>query len=285
MYNFDMKADLHIHSNNSDGSDNTNKLLNNLQKSGVEIFALTDHDTVEGCREMEKLSPNITFIKGVELTCLCDDIKCHVLGYGIDINNSDLLGLIEKGKQLRRQKLETRIKYLKDIFSIELTQDEKDWLYSRKSVVKTHLANILVNRGLADDNVSAMKKYLDGIKTGNTRFDGKEAITTIKKAGGIAVWAHPIGGEGEKHITLNEFLPKLEKMKRFGIQGLECYYSRYNSEEIDFLVKCANDSNLYITGGSDYHGTNKNIPILKLNTHEIPIDAHKLTILEIVNNC
>ena len=100
MYNFDMKADLHIHSNNSDGSDNTNELLNNLQKSGVEIFALTDHDTVEGCREMEKLSPDITFIKGVELTCLCDDIKCHILGYGIDINNPDLLGLIEKGKQL-----------------------------------------------------------------------------------------------------------------------------------------------------------------------------------------
>ena len=274
-----MKADLHIHSNNSDGSDNTNELLNNLQKSGVEIFALTDHDTVEGCREMEKLSPDITFIKGVELTCLCDDIKCHILGYGIDINNPDLFGLIEKGKQLRRQKLETRIKYLKDIFSIELTQDEKDWLYSRKSVVKTHLANILVNRGLADDNVSAMKKYLDGIKTGNTRFDGQEAIETIKKAGGIVVWAHPIGGEGEKHLTLNEFLPRLEKMKSFGIQGLECYYSRYNFDEIDFLVKCADDNNLYITGGSDYHGTNKNIPILRLNTAEIPIDSSKLTML------
>ena len=279
MYNFDMKADLHIHSNNSDGSDNTNELLNNLKKSGVEIFALTDHDTVEGCREMEKLSPDITFIKGVELTCLCDDIKCHILGYGIDINNPDLLGLIEKGKQLRQQKLETRIKYLKDIFSIELTKNEKDWLYSIKSVVKTHLANILVNRGLADDNLSAMKKYLDGIKTGNTRFDGQEAIETIKKAGGIVVWAHPIGGEGEKHLTLKEFLPRLEKMKSFGIQGLECYYSRYNFDEIDFLVKCADDNNLYITGGSDYHGTNKNIPILRLNTAEIPIDSSKLTLL------
>ena len=279
MYNFDMKADLHIHSNNSDGSDNTNELLNNLKKSGVEIFALTDHDTVEGCREMEKLSPDITFIKGVELTCLCDDIKCHILGYGIDINNPDLLGLIEKGKQLRQQKLETRIKYLKDIFSIELTKNEKDWLYSRKSVVKTHLANILVNRGLADDNLSAMKKYLDGIKTGNTRFDGQEAIETIKKAGGIVVWAHPIGGEGEKHLTLKEFLPRLEKMKSFGIQGLECYYSRYNFDEIDFLVKCADDNNLYITGGSDYHGTNKNIPILRLNTAEISIDSSKLTLL------
>ena len=276
-----MKADLHIHSNNSDGSDTVQELLKNLKKSGVDIFALTDHDTIEGCKEMEKLAPkDITFIKGVELTCLCGDIKCHILGYGVDINNPDLLALIEKGKLLRRQKLETRIQYLKDVFNIELTEDEKNWLYSRKSVVKTHLANILVNRGLAGDNVSAMKKYLDNIKTGNTRFDGKEAIETIKKAGGIVVWAHPIGGEGEKHLTLEEFLPKLEKMKTFGFQGLECYYSRYNFDEIKFLTKCAEDNNLLITGGSDYHGTNKNIPILRLNTSDTPIDASKLTLLK-----
>ena len=276
-----MKADLHIHSNNSDGSDTVQELLINLKKSDVDIFALTDHDTIEGCKEMEKLAPeNITFIKGVELTCLCDDIKCHILGYGVDINNPDLLALIEKGKLLRRQKLETRIQYLKDVFNIELTEDEKNWLYSRKSVVKTHLANILVNRGLAGDNVSAMKKYLDNIKTGNTRFDGEEAIETIKKAGGIVVWAHPIGGEGEKHLTLEEFLPKLERMKTFGIQGLECYYSRYNFDEIKFLTKCAEDNNLLITGGSDYHGTNKNIPILRLNTSDTPIDASKLTLLK-----
>lgn len=276
-----MKADLHIHSNNSDGSDAVQELLNNLKESGVDIFALTDHDTIEGCKEMEKLAPkDITFIKGVELTCLCGDIKCHILGYGVDINNPDLSALIEKGKLLRRQKLETRIQYLKDVFNIELTEDEKNWLYSRKSVVKTHLANILVNRGLAGDNVSAMKKYLDNIKTSNTRFDGREAIETIKKAGGIVVWAHPIGGEGEKHLTLEEFLPKLEKMKTFGIQGLECYYSRYDFDEIKFLTKCAEDNNLLITGGSDYHGTNKNIPILRLNTSDTPIDASKLTLLK-----
>ena len=276
-----MKADLHIHSNNSDGSDTVQELLKNLKKSGVDIFALTDHDTIEGCKEMEKLAPkDITFIKGVELTCLCGDMKCHILGYRVDINNPNLLALIEKGKLLRRQKLETRIKYLKDVFNIELTEYEKNWLYSRKSVVKTHLANILVNRGLAGDNVSAMKKYLDNIKTGNTRFDGKEAIETIKNAGGIVVWAHPIGGEGEKHLTLKEFLPKLEKMKTFGIQGLECYYSRYDFEEIKFLTKCAEDNNLLITGGSDYHGTNKNIPILRLNTSDTPIDASKLTLLK-----
>lgn len=267
-----IKADLHIHSSCSDGSDSIEELAEKIKQAGIDIFALSDHDTIEGCRQMAKIAE---FIPAVELTCLCGEIKCHILGYGVDVENPELNELIEKGKVLRRKKLEVRIKYLKDIWNIELTPSELDWLYSRKSVVKTHLANIIVNRGLADNNIDAMKKYLDGCKTGNTRFDGREAIETIKKAGGIAVWAHPLGGEGEKHLQEDEFLKRLETMKSFGIQGLECYYSRYNQKEIKFLVKCAENNNLLISGGSDYHGTNKDIPLARLNSDNIPIDFNR----------
>ncbi len=272
------KADLHIHSNCSDGSDSPTKLPEIVKKANIDVFALTDHDTVEGCLELSKTFDK--FIRGVELTCLCGKIKCHILGYGIDIYNEDLQNLITKGKLLRRQKLETRIKYLKDVHNIELNEDELNWLYSRKSVVKTHMANILVKRGLASNNIEAMQKYLDACKTGNTRFDGQEAIDVIKKAGGIVVWAHPIGGEGEKHITEEELLPKLAEMKKYGIQGLECYYSRYNQNEISFLVKQAKLNNLLITGGSDYHGENKDIPAGRLNVEEEYVNPEKLTILE-----
>ncbi len=269
------KFDLHIHSNCSDGSDTVDELAEKIKKAEIEIFALTDHDTVEGCKLMsEKFETG--FIKGIELTCLLEDIKCHILGYGIDIENPKLKALIEKGKILRHKKLETRIHYLKDTWDFEFTKEELDWLYSRKSVVKTHLANILVKRGLAENNIAAMEKYLNGCKTGNTRFDGKEAIETIQQAGGIAVWAHPLGGEGEKHLDFNAFIPKLEKMLKYNIQGLECYYSRYNKEEIKFLTDCAEKYNLYTTGGSDYHGTNKNIPLTKLNTDNTPVELEVL---------
>ena len=157
-----IRADLHIHSNFSDGSDNIKELYENIKSSGVKIFALTDHDTVAGCEEMYKLVDNdIKFIPSVELTCKTDFVKCHILGYNCDYKNKKLLDLIEKGKVLRRIKLETRINYLEEKWGITLTKEELDWLYSRKSVVKTHIANILVARGLAPDNVSAMKKYLD----------------------------------------------------------------------------------------------------------------------------
>lgn len=276
-----MKADLHIHSDCSDGSDSIKELAKVVNESGLKIVALTDHDTTAGLVEFEKLlSDDIKFIKGIELTCLAGDIKCHLLGYNINPETPELKELILKGKKLRRIKLDTRIEYLKNVWKIELTKEESDWLYSRHSVVKTHLANILVNRGLADSNLSAMKKYLDDCKTGNTRFDGIEAIDVIKKSGGIPVWAHPLGGEGEEHISQELFLNRLEKMKQYGIQGIECYYSRYNKVEIEFLLKTANENDLYITGGSDYHGTNKDIPLGKLNTENMQINYDKLSILE-----
>ena len=266
------KFDLHLHSNCSDGSDSVLELARKIIDNKLEIAALTDHDTVAGIREIKSLLPNnIKFIPGIELTSRAKGIKCHILGYNIDENNPKLLDLIEKGKILRKTKLETRIKYLKDVWKIELTKEELDWLYARKSVVKTHVANILVNRELAKDNIEAMKKYLDGCKTGNSRFDGEEAIQTIKNAGGIPVWAHPLGGEGEEHLTKDEFLSRLETMKNCGIQGLECFYSRYSDEEIAFLRECANQNGLFITGGSDYHGTNKDVLFCQLNIGYKPL--------------
>lgn len=275
------RADLHIHSNYSDGSDSLSELVNNIKQAGTDIFALTDHDTNEGCIELAK--NNIKFINGIELTCKLDNINCHILGYNYDLFDEGLKNLIAEGKELRRIKLEKRISYLKEVYNIVLTEDEKAWLYSRKSVVKTHLARILVNRRLAGTNLEAMQKYLDGCKTGSTKFDGHKAVNVLKRANGIVIWAHPLGGEGETHLTEEEFIPRLEIMIKAGIQGLECYYSRYNNEEINILLKHARINNLLITGGSDYHGNNKvGITLGKLNVNNEYISADKLTVLNLI---
>lgn len=275
------KVDLHLHSDYSDGSDTVQELVKNIVTEGLSTFALTDHDTISGCVEIQKYLPqNVNFISGCELTSICDTVKSHILGYYCDPFEETLTKLIEKGRKLRRAKLEKRIQFLKDVWNIELTKAELDWLYSRNSVVKIHLGNILVERGLAKDNIEAMKKYLDGCKTGKSRFDGDESIAAIVASGGIPVWAHPLGGEGEIHLEKDEFFKRLDVMKSFGIRGLECYYSRYNEEEIEFLVDVAKQNDLLISGGSDYHGANKTVKLAQLNVDNEPICEENLSIIK-----
>ena len=164
------KVDLHIHSDYSDGSNSVEELLSVIQKNNIKIFALTDHDTIEGCKKLSKIIPSdIKFIPGIELTCVHENLKSHILGYNCDFNNEELNNLIKKGKIMRKRKLDTRIEFLKDVWNIILNDKEKDWLYSRNSVVKLHIANILVNRGLENDYIAAMNKYLAGCKTPNSR--------------------------------------------------------------------------------------------------------------------
>lgn len=274
------KTDLHLHSNFSDGSESPKELLASVKSTNITTFALTDHDTIEGCKAMKPLiPPEIKFIRGVELTCEYEEIKCHILGYLYNEDDKGLSDLIEKGKKLRRIKLERRIEYLKEVWGIELTKEELDWLYTRPSVVKTHFANILVNRKLADDTVSAMKKYLDGCVVEKTKFNAKEVVDVLVSAGAIPIWAHPLGGEGEVHSSEEEFISKLNIMKSLGIRGLECYYSRYSQAEIEFLLKQAKKNNLLISGGSDYHGKNKTVKIGSLSTDGKEVSEENLTVV------
>ena len=279
-----IQADLHIHSDISDGSDSLEELLEKIKSSNVKIFALTDHDTIKGCKKIiDKIPVNIKFIPSIELTCRTGSIKCHILGYNCDYKNETLNNLILKGKGLRRKKLETRINYLQETWDIKFSQEELDWLYSRETVVKTHIANVLVNQGLAEDNLTAMDKYINGCKAGDTRFTIEEAIEAIVASGGIPVWAHPLGGEGEKHISEDQFETDLKLMIGYGIKGLECYYSRYNNDEIELLKKHANKNKLLISGGSDYHGENKsNIKIGQINTENEFVDSKELNILNFI---
>ena len=91
------KVDLHLHSKYSDGSDSVEELLDIIVKNDIKIFALTDHDTVEGCKKISTLIPdNIKFICGVELTCEENNIRAHILGFNCDYNNEKLMNLIQK---------------------------------------------------------------------------------------------------------------------------------------------------------------------------------------------
>ena len=270
--------DLHIHTTASDGSDTPRALAGKL--AGLELFSVTDHDTIEGALAMENLVPEgVRYLRGVEFSCICPAGKCHILGYNYDPDCPQFRAALDEGRQLRLDKLRRRLDRLKTEFSIELTEAELSWLKNQNSPGKPHLGRILVDRGLASNLDEAIGRYLKKDPPGRDRIEAKTAVDAILAAGGFPVWAHPLGGEGEKRLTIEKFEALFAHLLACGIRGLECRYSRYSREEREFLLNRASSSGLTATGGSDYHGINK--PGLKLgclgtDDGEFSIDTDQL---------
>ena len=248
--------DLHIHTTASDGSDSPAELARKV--AGLRIFSVTDHDTIDGALQMERLvPPGTVYIRGVEFSCVSPAGKCHILGYGYDPRHPALLAALEEGRTLRLEKLQRRLEALRAHFGIILTDDELSRLYSLNSPGKPHLGKILLDRGLAETLDGAIQTYLKIRVPGRDRIDAGGAIAAIEKAGGRSVWAHPLGGEGEKRLPPEKFEDQLQTLLAAGLKGMECHYSRYSREEIQFLRDRAAAHGLTVTGGSDYHGINK----------------------------
>lgn len=276
-------ADLHLHSHYSDGSDTVEALVEKLIENGITTFALTDHDSVRGVPALlTAASGRAKAIVGVEFSCLDHGDPCHILAYGFPIDNEKILSLLKKSDELRLLNFQNRRDHLKNAHGIVFTEDELDWLYSLPKIGKPHIAKILVKRGLATDTADVIRRYLDGCKDGDVRLPASEVIPAILEAGGVPVWAHPLGGEGERHLSEAEFDDLLPRLIAHGIKGMECYYSRYTQAEIGFLLQKVARASLYVSGGSDYHGENKTVKLGALCAEDIKISAEHLSILAIL---
>ena len=260
-----MFVDLHLHSRYSDGSDSVPALVDKLIANGITTFSLTDHDSVRGIPELMEMSKGRAHaITGAEFSCLDKGESCHILAYGFAPNDPHILALVEKGEELRRKNFENRKNHLENAHGIFFTEKELAWLFSLPKIGKPHIARILIARGLAKDTDDVIRRYLNGCKDHDARLSAEEAISAILASGAIPVWAHPLGGESEDHLTPQEFKSLAHRLVSHGIKGMECYYSRYNEEEIAFLLQQANELSLAVSGGSDYHGENKTVMLGEL---------------------
>lgn len=277
--------DLHMHSTASDGTDTPEELLEHIKEVGIRIFSLTDHDAIDGCAQLEAIIPEgITFVPGVEFSCITGAGKCHILGYGYRPDAPSMARALEAGRTLRLAKLARRLNHLKEVHDICFSQENLNWLYRLNSPGKPHLAELIMKQGRAATRTEAIKTYINGCKGGDDRIDASIAIDGILGAGGTPVWAHPLGGEGEKHLSREEFSAQLHVLLELGIQGMECYYSRYTLEEVAFLLEQARTHDLLVSGGSDYHGVAKDIPLGTLNAYGQGVSERELTVLEQIAN-
>ena len=278
------KIDLHMHCNASDGSDTVPELLEKIKTMNITTFALTDHDTMKGALEMEKLvPPGIRFIRGIELSCVSKVAKCHILGYAYDPGNTELQMLVKELHEIRKNKTHNRFRFLTDEFGFEFTEEERRKIEIKESPGKPDFKE-LIEKKLREANpggkaVNIYETYFKHLPDG--RIDAIHAIKAVKAAGGVAVWAHPLGGTGEKRLTESQFRAQLDLLCSVGLDGLECHYSEYTKKEVATLCHAANEKGLRISCGSDYHGTKKpHLHLGMLNKEDAIIREEQLTVLD-----
>jgi len=279
------RVDLHLHTTASDGSDTPAELITKAKEAGIEVISITDHDTIVGSNDALKLPySGVKIITGIEFSCHFSgeaDFDCHILGYGFDPEHPSLIAAIDHGRQMRLAKLEARLVYLKGVFGIEFTEDEISWLHSLNSVARPHLARLIIKHGLADSVAEAFDKYLKVDGFPDDRIDACEAIDAILAAGGIPVYAHPLGGEREKKLNPEELSKRVNALASLGLEGLECLYSRYSKDESELLISLAKERSLYVSGGSDYHGKNKTVVLGSLCSDNTEVDCSVINVIDI----
>lgn len=271
-------ADMHLHTTASDGSYSPAEVVQMVREAGVKVFSLTDHDTIAGANEVQdKIPEDMEFYKGIEFSCEIGDIKCHILGYSYDDEHPSFKEALAAAEAKREDKLAIRIEHLREVDGIELTHEEVEELESIPSAGKPHIANILMCRGIYGTRTEIINKYLEfGV---DNRIPAELAIKAIKSSGGFAIWAHPLGGENEAHMNRDELEAKLDVLQSIGIEGLECFYSRYDEAETAMLLDVAESRGLLVSGGSDFHGKNKNVEIGELGVSKKPVYDSDLSLV------
>lgn len=253
------KIDLHMHSTVSDGTDTPEEILAKVKAAGIDMFSLTDHDALNGClRILKCIGPeDPLFVTGAEFSCKDEVGKYHILGYGYALEAAAIHSLIAYGHKMRLEKLGLRLKILKESFGVFFSKEDIESLYALENPGKPHIANLMVKYRYVRDKQQAFSNYLNQIKVGIISYKPEEAITAILQSGGIPVLAHPSFGSGDELYMGETMEYRLKHLLDFGIQGVEAYYSGFSPKLQEETLELAEKYDLYITAGSDYHGSNK----------------------------
>jgi len=251
------KIDLHMHTTASDGSSTPEELVKTCAELGLETIAVTDHDNtsaVEAAKEAA-LNYSLDVIPGIEISTYRGEAEYHILGYFIDIENDSLLGLTEAIIQSRIDRTHEMVDKLTDMgYPIEFSDVKK--FATGVSIGRPHVARALVERGYVDEIGDAFTDQFIG-GGGEAYVEKKkvlplEAIQVILKAGGVPVIAHPHLINHGKPLDKDE----IARLKDAGLKGVEVYQTKHDEKTTLKYKKIAEELDLIITGGSDYHGEN-----------------------------
>ncbi len=277
-----MIVDMHMHSTASDGQYTPSEVVELVHQAGINLMALTDHDSVSGVAEARAKAKElgIKFITGIELS-IAHEHEFHMLGYGLDIENEALRDFCAQLVHDRDTRADKIIDYLAE-YGMIITRDEIEAMAGSDLIGRPHFARVMLQKGYVATMQEAFDKYLatDGFaKIERPKPTAMEGLKMIHDAGGKAVIAHPFSWKRDHQQFEAELIPLVEN----GLWGMEVYYSTHSPEEIDFYHSMAEKYGLVETTGSDFHGEKVKPTIFlgkKNGGGEILVDADEKLQLE-----
>ncbi len=251
------QVDLHMHTNHSDGTFRPRELVRHAKEKGLTCISVTDHDTMSSFDECadEAKKIGVELIPGIEISAQFEPGTLHILGYFLDPGQSELqstLASIQKARLERNPQIIQKLNQL----GVSITLAEVEAESGGKQIGRPHFARVLLKKGVVKSMEEAFDKYLGKGQSAyidKRRLSSRESIQRIRKAGGIAVIAHP------KQMKLDEksLEKEFERLASEGLGGIEAYNSCQSAAEAGLYKRIAKRFNLFVTGGSDFHGTNK----------------------------
>ncbi len=258
-------ADLHLHTNFSDGTFTPEELVLYAQKAGLACIAVTDHDSVEACERVGTAcaAVKMEFIPGTELTAEHDDTELHVLGYFLDTHNEKLLSEIAKFQVVRQSRIHEMVARINEL-GTPLKAESVFALANCKSPGRPHVARAMVKAGFVKSLDEAFERFLKKGRPAwvpKSKISALEAIELVHQAGGLAVMAHP---------GLNRTDDIIPELVTAGLDGIECFHTKHSTAMSERYLEIADKYNLLVTGGSDCHGFSKGKPLI--GTVKLPYD-------------
>ena len=253
-----MKIDLHTHSSASDGTQPPGEVIRSAAEAGLDVVALTDHDTTAGWAEAAEAAGThgVAFVPGTEVSCQTDDgISVHLLSYLQDPREPALEEIMQRARRSRRPRAERMVEMIAEDYPISWEQ-VLDQVVGDATVGRPHIADALVAAGIAQSRSEAFTTVLhprSGYYVGHYAPDPVTAVRLVRQAGGVPVMAHPLAGVRGRTVGQEVF----DAMIRAGLAGLEIAHRDNPPEARAVLSQMAAEHDLIVTGSSDYHGTGK----------------------------
>ncbi len=257
-----MRLDLHTHSTASDGQYSPREMVQKAKAAGLELYALTDHDTVAGQAEAIEAAKElgVNYVPGIEISTH-DGEEIHMLGLYIDPCNEELIAKCQYFMEDRLGRGERIISFLQEK-GIAITLEEVQALAGEGSLGRPHFAEFLQGHGYVKSRQEAFDRYLNTRefhqKTDRLKPSPEEAIALIHQAGGKAVLAHP--GLLKMGKRWQESL--ISGLTEAGLDGIEAFYHKHTFMQTKYYKKLANQYGLAVSCGSDFHGekVKSNVP-------------------------